>query len=471
MDLGDIPVPWYRQEGWTRPEINVLPYYVLFTLFVFVVHTYLDIRQHRLLKEKSPPTALMDLLKEVDAENEGLGAAPKAAKKFAASQSYGLDKSNFHFFEKTFDLVTGLAVDLTGWMPWLWDTSAELVAKWGLDRGGGDMATSLVFVGLALVFQHCRSIPFGLYSSFVVEERHGFNKSTLGLFFADKVSLLCACLVKSLLLTMVIGAPALAGMLKIMELGGRYFYVYVWFFMFSFSVIMITVAPVLIMPLFNQYTPLEDGDLKSGIEALAARVNFPLTKLFVVDGSRRSAHSNAYFYGFFKNKRIVLFDTLIKQAETSEIVSILGHELGHWKMSHTLQGFAITQTYILAAFSSFALATEMGENLRLSFGFSSTATLITLHLFSSVMWTPVDHVLDVLMNMLSRKNEFQADAYATQLGYAKGLKSGLVKLQLENLGNMNPDPWYSKVHYSHPPLVERLQAIGAGAASGTKKAA
>ncbi|CAM9104294.1 unnamed protein product [Laminaria digitata] len=451
--LGLEDFPKYRQENAGKSEWPFLLVFIIFTLSVYGLETYLDLRQHGRLKTTSPPSSLLDVLKTVDEDNNGLEAVSKVESKFAASQSYGLDKSRFHFVDSAFDVVLGLASNLLGWMPWLWDVSAGLVAKWGLGDRGGDIPTSLVFVGLTLVIQTVIGLPFSLYSTFVVEERHGFNKQTLGLFFADKA--------KSMLLTVAISAPVLGCVLKIIELGGRHFYVYVWGFMFVFSIIMLTIAPVLIMPLFNKYTPLEDGELKSGIEALAARVNFPLTKLFVVDGSKRSAHSNAYFYGFFKNKRIVLFDTLIKQAETSEIVSILGHELGHWQMSHTLQGFVITQSYLLASFSAFALATELSESLRLSFGYSTSATLITLYLFFAVMWAPVDHLLGVLMNMLSRRNEFQADAYAVKLGYSKGLQSGLVKLQLENLGNMNPDPWYSAFHYSHPPLVERLQAMAA----------
>eukprot|EP00903_Cladosiphon_okamuranus_P011068 g10449.t1 len=443
--------PKYRQENAGKTESPFLLLFVGFTLTVYVVETYLDLRQHRNLKAKSPPYALLEVLKTVDEDNEGLEAVSKVESKFLASQAYGLDRSRFHFFDSSFDLILGLASNLLGWMPWLWDVSEDLVAKAGLEGWEGDLPTSLCFVVLTMVIQTVVGLPFALYSTFVVEAKHGFNKQTIGLFFADKV--------KSMLLTVAISIPALSCVLKIIELGGKYFYVYVWAFCFVFSIFMLTIVPVAIMPLFNTYSPLEDGELKSSIEKLAESVSFPLTNLFSVDGSKRSAHSNAYFYGFFKNKRIVLYDTLIEQADTNEIVSILGHELGHWKMSHTLQGFVITQSYLLCSFCAFGLATELGESLRLSFGYSTEATLITLYLFFAVMWAPVDHLLGVLMNMLSRKNEFQADAYAVKLGYSKGLQSGLVKLQLENLGNMNPDPWYSAFHYSHPPLVERLQAM------------
>ncbi|CBJ27157.1 CaaX prenyl protease Ste24 [Ectocarpus siliculosus] len=449
--IGLEAFPKYRQEGAEKSDAPFLLFFVGFTLLVYLLETYLDLRQHRNLKAGTPPPTLLEVLKTVDEDNKGLEAVSKVESKFSASQAYGLDKSRFHFFDSTFDLVVGLTTNLLGWMPWLWDVSSGLVAKAGLGDWGGDIPTSLTFVVLTMVLQTLIGLPFSLYSTFVVEAKHGFNKQTLGLFFADKV--------KSMLLTVVISVPVLSCVLKIIELGGKHFYVYVWAFMFCFSILMLTIVPTVIMPMFNTYSPLEDGELKSSIENLAKRVSFPLTNLFSVDGSKRSAHSNAYFYGFFKNKRIVLYDTLIKQADTNEIVSILGHELGHWKMSHTLQGFVISQTYLLASFCAFGLATELGESLRLSFGYSTSATLITLYLFFAVMWAPVDHLLGVFMNVLSRKNEFEADAYAVKLGYSKGLQSGLVKLQLENLGNMNPDPWYSAFHYSHPPLVERLQAM------------
>ncbi|CAM9090980.1 unnamed protein product [Ectocarpus fasciculatus] len=483
--IGLDAFPKYRQEGAEKSDAPFLLFFVGFTLLVYLLETYLDLRQHRNLKTATPPSTLLEVLKTVDEDNEGLGAVSKVESKFSASQAYGLDKSRFHFFDSTFDLVVGLTTNLLGWMPWLWDVSSGLVAKAGLGDWGGDIPTSLTFVVLTMTLI---GLPFSLYSTFVVEAKHGFNKQTLGLFFADKAVELIVCnsrrfnnnifsffpdcdgagggaasngQVKSMLLTVVISVPVLSCVLKIIELGGKHFYVYVWAFMFCFSILMLTIVPTVIMPLFNTYSPLEDGELKSSIENLAKRVSFPLTNLFSVDGSKRSAHSNAYFYGFFKNKRIVLYDTLIKQADTNEIVSILGHELGHWKMSHTLQGFVISQTYLLASFCAFGLATELGESLRLSFGYSTSATLITLYLFFAVMWAPVDHLLGVFMNVLSRKNEFEADAYAVKLGYSKGLQSGLVKLQLENLGNMNPDPWYSAFHYSHPPLVERLQAMRA----------
>ncbi|CAM9212474.1 unnamed protein product [Discosporangium mesarthrocarpum] len=474
-------LPTYRQEGYEPPSFNFLPFFLVFTLSVFALETYLDLRQHKRLKATEPPATLLEIMQRVEDDcgktsttGDKAGLVQKVRAKFVASQSYGLDKSRFHFVDSLVDLMINLATNLLGLMPLLWDFSAKLLTNMGVENGG-DIPTSLVFMFLRIIIETIVGLPFSMYSTFVVEGKHGFNKQTLGVFFADKVggpdNVHGATFIKGIILSVLIGAPALAMALHIVEWGGRFFYVYLWVFMLCLTLVMLTVYPVLIMPLFNKYTPLEEGELKTAIEDLAAKVKFPLTKLFVVDGSKRSGHSNAYFYGFFKNKRIVLFDTLIKQATKEEIVAILGHELGHWKMSHTIQGLVISQIYMLISFSAFALASELGEPLRLSFGYSVPASFVTLYLFFAVMWAPVDHVLSVAMNVLSRKNEFEADAYAVGHGFSRELQTGLVKLQLENLGNMNPDPWYSAFHYSHPPLVERLQAITSenGKSSATAK--
>ena len=258
----------------------------------------------------------------------------------------------------------------------------------------------------------------------------------------------------------MIGYPILALLLYIIEWGGQYFYFYVWVFLAIVMLLMMTIYPAFIAPLFNKFSPLEDGSLKSKIEALAARLNFPLTKLFVIDGSKRSAHSNAYMYGFFKNKRIVLYDTLINQQEEEEVVAVLAHELGHWKMWHTIQGMIVSQTYMFFAFYFFGQC-QHDHNLFASFGFSKieTPVFIGLLLFFQVIWAPVDKVLSFILTLNSRRNEFQADYFGAELGYAKQLQSALAKLHMANLGNMNPDPYYSAYHYSHPPLVERLEAL------------
>lgn len=208
---------------------------------------------------------------------------------------------------------------------------------------------------------------------------------------------------------------------------------------------------------------MPEGELKDAIFALAKKLNFPLTKLFTVDGSKRSSHSNAYLYGFFKNKRIVLFDTLIKQMTVPELEAVLGHEIGHWALSHVLQMFVIQQVYFLAMFALFGFSLN-DPQLYLSFGFNPNTkpTIIGLMLFLSTIWAPVDKFLSFLVTYNTRRNEFQADQYSVGLNYGPTLKMGLVKMSIENRSNLDPDPLYSLYHYSHPPLLQRLEAIEAG---------
>jgi STE24 endopeptidase len=356
----------------------------------------------------------------------------------------------------TFDTIESVVFLVIGFLPYMWDLSFSLGTKYfGWDNeADNEIKISLIFLFLTTMVGMVTSLPFELYSTFQIEKKHGFNKQTLGLFFSDKV--------KTLLLTIVIGGPFVALLLRIIKMGGTYFYVYVWGFMFCFSVFMMTIVPVVIMPLFNKYEPLEEGELKRRIFALAESLKYPLTKLFVMDGSKRSAHSNAFMFGFGNNKRIVLFDTLLSQVHEDEILAILGHELGHWKLGHTLSNFVITQLYFGAAFYFFSLCYQ-SEELYAAFGFNDsgrpTPTIIALLLFFQTLWAPVDKILSFLLTVFSRFNEFAADRFSVDLGMSQKLQSGLCKIHLENLGAMCPDKYYSMYHYSHPPLVERLSAM------------
>ena len=358
-------------------------------------------------------------------------------------------------FASTYDTIESIIFLMLGFLPFAWDKSVELGAKYfAYSETENEIKISLIFLAIITLVGTVTSLPFELYSTFKIERKHGFNKQTIGLFVSDKI--------KSLILTFAIGGPFVALLLYIIMKGGDYFYLYVWAFMFVFSVFMMTIVPVFIMPLFNKYEPLEEGELKKQIYALADRLKYPLTKLFVMDGSKRSSHSNAFMFGFGNNKRIVLFDTLLKQVSRDEILAILGHELGHWKMGHTLSNFIVTQLYFGAAFYAFALTYGSNE-LYAAFGFNDPNRpkphIIALMLFFQTLWAPVDKVLNFILTVNSRRNEFQADKFSVDLGMSKKLQSALCKIHLENLGAMCPDPWYSMYHYSHPPLVERLSAM------------
>lgn len=266
-------------------------------------------------------------------------------------------------------------------------------------------------------------------------------------------------MVKSIVLAIVIGPPIVSAIIFIVQKGGPYLAIYLWGFMFVLSIVMMTLYPVLIAPLFNKFTPLPEGELRTKIEELSSSLKFPLKKLFVVDGSTRSSHSNAYMYGFFNNKRIVLYDTLIQQCKNDkEVVAVIAHELGHWKLNHTMYSFIAVQILTFLQFGGYTLVRN-SKDLFESFGFHGTQpVLIGLIIFQHTV-IPLQHLVNFALNLVSRSFEFQADAFAKNLGYASELKCGLVKLQEENLSAMNTDPWYSAYHYSHPPLVERLAAL------------
>ncbi|XP_034204659.1 CAAX prenyl protease 1 homolog isoform X2 [Prunus dulcis] len=373
-----------------------------FMILMYIFETYLDLRQHTALKLPTLPKTLEGVIGQ---------------EKFEKSRAYSLDKSHFHFIHEFVTILMDSAILFFRVLPWFWKIT---------------------------------DLPFSLYSTFVVEARHGFNKQTIWLFFRDMVKGIC--------LAVILGPPIVSAIIVIVQKGGAYLAIYLWAFMFVLSLVMMTLYPVLIAPLFNKFTPLPEGELRQKIEKLASSLKFPLKKLFVVDGSTRSSHSNAYMYGFFKNKRIVLYDTLIQQCkDDEEIVAVIAHELGHWKLNHTMYSFIAVQILTFLQFGGYTLVRN-SSSLFQSFGFDTQPVIIGLIIFQHTI-IPLQHLVSFALNLVSRSFEFQADAFAKKLGYASALRAGLVKLQEENLSAMNTDPWYSAYHYSHPPLVERLDAI------------
>eukprot|EP00934_Nitzschia_sp_Nitz4_P001831 Nitzschia sp. Nitz4//scaffold264_size26629//19172//20688//NITZ4_008238-RA/size26629-augustus-gene-0.10-mRNA-1//-1//CDS//3329544809//1831//frame0 len=463
-----MQLPWtplYTQAHIPKDEATELSAFALwslagtvaFTVLVYALEGSLDARQKAAYQSTTFPKELEMTVSKIDAEREKDKGEPLLAQlqaKFKSSQTYGLDKINFGMISSTYEVVESVVFLLIGFLPYIWDLSTSLAQStfgWSPQE---EIKISLIFLLLTTIVGTITSLPFELYSTFQIERKHGFNKQTMGLFFTDKL--------KSFLLSCAIGGPFAALLLKIIKMGGSYFYIYVWGFMFVFSVFMMTIVPVVIMPLFNKYEPLPDGPLKTQIYELADRLNYPLKKLFVMDGSKRSSHSNAFMFGFGNNKRIVLFDTLMEQVHDDEILAILGHELGHWKLGHTLTNFGVTQVYFGAAFYIFSLCYQ-SRDLYAAFGFNDPSrpipTVIALLLFFQTLWAPVDKVLSFILTMFSRHCEFGADKFSVDLGMSQKLQSGLCKIHLENLGAMCPDPWYSMYHYSHPPLVERLSAM------------
>jgi len=450
---------------------------IAFTLLVYVVEGHLDARQKRAYQITEFPEELEKTVAKIDAQKKESSGDDKTKdgeedkslleqlqEKFKSSQAYGMDKINFGMIAGTYETFESIAFLLLGITPFLWDQSVSLGGTYLGIQKDEEIKITLVFLFLQSLIESIKSLPFEIYKTFNIEKKHGFNKQTYGLFFSDKL--------KSFGLSCVIGGPFIALMLKIIKMGGENFYIYLWAFTFCFSVFMMTIVPVVIMPLFNTYEPLKDGSLKTSIFELAGQLNYPLKNLFVMDGSKRSSHSNAFMFGFGSNKRIVLFDTLMEQVKQSEILAILGHELGHWKLGHTLTNFAVTQVYFGVAFYFFSQC-YTSKDLYAAFGFDSTTsdvpTIIALLFFFQTLWAPVDKVLSFVLTVFSRHCEFAADKFSVDLDMSQDLQSGLCKIHLENLGAMCPDSLYSTYHYSHPPLVERLSAMMALDQRSSKK--
>jgi STE24 endopeptidase len=305
--------------------------------------------------------------------------------------------------------------------------------------------------GLAMIFSLTLisgliDLPLSLYSQFVIEARHGFNRMSPGLFFAD--------LLKQTLLGIAIGAPVIAAVLWLMGAMGQYWWLYVWLFWSGFNLLIMFIYPTWIAPLFNKFSPLEDGEMKARIEALLARCGFRSSGLFVMDGSKRSSHGNAYFTGFGNNKRIVFFDTLLSRLDPPEVEAVLAHELGHFRKKH------VVKRMVLMFAGSLGFLWLLGQLIDAPWfyaglGVPAQNTALALILFFLVMPT-FTFPLTPLMSQLSRRHEFEADAYAAQHAAADDLVRALVKLYQDNASTLTPDPLHSLFHDSHPPAAQRI---------------
>ena len=332
----------------------------------------------------------------------------------------------------------------------------------------GEIVHTLIFFFTFNVITTVLNLPTDYYGTFVLEEKFGFNKQTIKLWIMD--------MIKGQALMVALGAPLLSGFLAIVQKTGNQFFYYLWLFSIAVQMFGITIYPIFILPLFNKLSPLEEGSLKTGVEGLAKRLKFPLKELYVIDGSKRSAHSNAYFYGLPWKKHIVIYDTLIEKSETEEVVAVLAHELGHWSLGHTTKLFGIAQFHMFYIFALFSVFIN-NRSLYQSFGFHKEFPIIIGFILFSDALAPMDTVVKLLMNILSRTFEFQAgmphcrricckgltfsiDQFAINLGYSAELAKSLIKLQIQNLSTMDADWMYSSYHFSHPILPERLGALG-----------
>lgn len=361
--------------------------------------------------------------------------------KYCRQQAYERENHRFGMISETFSFVVTLAMFLFAGFAFV-DSLA-----WGFTANA--ILAALIFFGLLMFASDVLQTPFEVYDTFVIEEKYGFNKTTPKIFVLDKI--------KGWLLGAVIGGGLLALIIFIYQKTQNLFWIYAWLVVSAFSVFMLLFYSNLIVPLFNKQTPLSEGGLRDAIQQFSDKVGFRLDNIFVINGSKRSTKANAYFTGFGAKKRIVLYDTLIEEMEIEEIVAVLAHEIGHYKKKHVLQGLIISLLHTGAILFVFSLLIG-NPLLSRALGVETPNFHIGLVAFG-ILYSPVSFVLDIFMNILSRKNEYEADAFAAQNYQPEALASALKKLSVKNLSNLTPHPLYVFFHYSHPTLLQRLQHL------------
>jgi STE24 endopeptidase len=361
---------------------------------------------------------------------------------YLKSQEYMRVNTRFSLVESSFTLLILLIFWFFGGYSWF----DNVVTSWNLVP----VLTGLLYIGILFFVYSLLKLPFGIYDTFVIEARFGFNRTNRKTFFLD--------LVKGLLLGLLLGGPLLAGILALFQYVGIYAWVYCWAAVVLFSLAMQYVAPTWIMPLFNKYTPMLEGELKEAILKYTGSVNFPIKNIFIMDGSKRSTKSNAFFTGFGRNKRIALFDTLIAQHTVPEMVAILAHEVGHYKKKHITKGMVISIVHTGLLF--FLLSVFLSApGLYQAFGITLQPIYAGL-LFFGLLYTPIELVLSIFMQKLSRKDEYEADRFAAEtIDEPHNMIDALKKLTASNLSNLTPHPLHVFLNYSHPPLLQRIQAI------------
>ncbi len=393
--------------------------------FDFLFNKYLDILNSRNSNAKLP-----DELADV-----------YDGQKYTKQQAYEKENTNFAYLTSSFSFVILLLMLLFGGFAY--------VDEWARTFTNHPVIIALIFFAVLGIGSDVLNIPFSIYGVFVIEEKYGFNKTTVKTFITDKL--------KGWLLGAILGGGLLALIIWFYEFTGSLFWLYAWGVFAVFMIFMTLFYSSIIVPLFNKQKPLEAGDLRNAIQAFADKAGFKLDNIFVLDGSKRSTKANAYFSGIGPKKRIVLYDTLINDLETDEIVAVLAHEIGHYKKKHQQSGmvFSLIQTgvtlFLLSLFLNY-------PEFSLALGVEQASFHIGIIAFG-ILYSPISMVLGISTNIWSRKNEYQADRFAHEHGYGDQLVSSLKKLSENNLSNLTPHALYVFFHYSHPTLLQRILAI------------
>ena len=362
---------------------------------------------------------------------------------YKKSQAYKKTNYKFSILSSLFSIILTLVFFFFGGFEYV-DNIARGISD-------NPIIIALIFFGIIMIGSDIINTPFSYYHTFVIEEKFGFNKTTKKLFIIDKI--------KGLLMTAIIGGGILSLIIWFYQLTGKNFWLYAWGVVAVFTIFMNMFYSKLIVPLFNKQTPLEDGDLKSQIENYASKVGFNLDKIFVIDGSKRSTKANAYFSGFGSQKQVTLYDTLINELETDEIVAVLAHEVGHYKRKHII--FNLISSILLTGITLFILSLFINiPELSLAIGVKIPSFHAGLIAFG-VLYSPISEITGLIMNYISRKFEYQADNYAKMTFSGKPLITSLKKLSKNSLSNLTPHKAYVFLHYSHPTLLQRIKNLSA----------
>lgn len=401
-------------------------YLIIFiTILDFVWTQYLSYRNRKRMSPEIP--------------NQLKGIYDK--EEYKKQQAYQRENSRFGLFSGTVSFVVVLLILIFQGFGWLDGEIRQYIET--------PLLVSLTFIGILFVGNEIISLPFSYYDTFVIEKKYGFNKSTPKIFWTDQI--------KGLLLSVVLGGLILSALIWFYNNFGNYAWLYAWGLITAFSLFMTLFYSNVIVPLFNKQTPLEEGELRSAIENFSQKAGFNLTNIYVIDASKRSTKANAYFTGFGKKKRIVLFDTLINDLDTEEIVAVLAHEIGHYKKKHIIKSLitSIVYTGAMLFILSFFL-----NNQALSQALGSDIPSFHLGIIAfSILFTPISLILGLATNISSRKNEYEADAYAAGFELSDALISGLKKLSIKSLSNLNPDSLNVFFYYSHPTLLQRIEKL------------
>lgn len=402
-------------------------FYIIIAILLinFIIDKILDVLNAKHFNDELPPE-LQDVYDE---------------KEYKRSQKYKATNQRFSYITSTFSLIITLA--------FFFLDGFEFVDNIAREYSSNNIVIALLFFGIIMLASDIITTPFAYYKTFVIEEEFGFNKTTKKTFFLDKI--------KSWIMMIALGGGILALIVWFYEFTGKNFWLYAWAFITVFSVFMNMFYSRLIVPIFNKQTPLEEGDLRNKISDYAKTVGFKLSKIFVIDGSKRSTKANAYFSGFGSEKRVTLYDTLINDLEDEEIVAVLAHEVGHYKKRHII--YNLTSSILLTGLTLYILSLLVSNPLLSSaLGVEIQSFHVGLIAFA-LLYSPISEITGLIMNLISRKFEYQADNYAKETYAGEPLITSLKKLSKNSLSNLTPHPAYVFMHYSHPTLLQRIKNL------------